>query len=298
MRGPRRIPAHAVDGAPNLGRKMIDTFLHGSSCPILTAASECTWLIGKQEQQCSGHDWRKPVCVTHPHAHTRSRVNDLAKCSCEAKIIRNANGRHRQCGAHQFDQLPRLRRQFRVKGRRGRHADSTAGIPPASEITPPFRHLRFGHNSGSLARRIVMVARRPCRYKWRMPRVIFSAIIFLGFMVGSAIVTPPRLVAAATEDDTHREMCNVVQATFMALTSAGDLAYPKDVVPSSQPTVVSENFFAPELGADERADLMSRRGKYSIEHFAPVCDWKGSPQPVVIGGDHMSVEFSNPIFFF
>ena len=122
MRGPRRIPAHAVDGAPNLGRQMIDTFrIPRIVVPYLTAASECTWLIGKQEQQCSGHDWRKPVCVTHPHAHTRSRVNNLAKCGCEAKIIRNANGRQRQCGAHQFDRLPRLRRQFRGHSRLGRN---------------------------------------------------------------------------------------------------------------------------------------------------------------------------------
>jgi len=87
MRGPRRIPAHAVDGAPNLGRQTIDTFrIPRIVVPYLTAASECTWLIGKQEQQCSGHDWRKPVCVTHPHAHTRSGAKDLANAVAKQRL--------------------------------------------------------------------------------------------------------------------------------------------------------------------------------------------------------------------
>jgi hypothetical protein len=34
-------------------------------------------------------------------------------------------------------------RRLWVKGRRGRRADGTAGLPPAPEIAGAFRHLRF-----------------------------------------------------------------------------------------------------------------------------------------------------------
>jgi hypothetical protein len=48
MGGQRRIPAHAGDRTPNLGRQMIDTFrIPGIIAPCLTVASECTRLIGK-----------------------------------------------------------------------------------------------------------------------------------------------------------------------------------------------------------------------------------------------------------
>jgi Translation initiation factor IF-3, N-terminal domain len=33
--------------------------------------------------------------------------------------------------------------RLRVKGRRGRQADGTAGLPPAPEVPRAFRHLRF-----------------------------------------------------------------------------------------------------------------------------------------------------------
>src|SRR6266702_10357 len=136
MRGPRRIPAHTVDGAPNLGRQTIDTFrIPRIVVPYLTAASECTWLIGKQEQQYSGHDWRKPVCVTHPHAHTRSRAKDLANAVANQRLSgmpTNANGD--ELSRVHIDQLPSLRRQFRVIHHR---VEPTAG--PAMSAFPRLR---------------------------------------------------------------------------------------------------------------------------------------------------------------
>jgi hypothetical protein len=120
MSGPRRIPAHAVDGAPNLGRQTIDTFrIPRIVVPYLTAASECTWLIGKQEQQNSGHDWREPICVTHPHAYTRSRVKDLANAVAKQSLSGMPTSASGNVVRTNLIKLPWLRRQFRVKLRSG-----------------------------------------------------------------------------------------------------------------------------------------------------------------------------------
>lgn len=136
------------------------------------------------------------------------------------------------------------------------------------------------------------------RYSLCMLRVIVTALVTLGFFVGLASVTrlPPSLAASGGE--THREMCNVIQAAFMAVRNSRDLAYPKDIGASSRSIPRIGTFFiAPAiLGKDELDDLISQQGRYSIEHFAPVCDWKGTPQSVIDGSDRMSVEFSNPIF--
>jgi hypothetical protein len=67
----------------------------------------------------------------------------IAKLWCAAQFGRDrprtvatGAGRSRTLSAH-------YGRGLRVKGGCGRSADGAAGVPPASEITPPFRDLRF-----------------------------------------------------------------------------------------------------------------------------------------------------------
>jgi hypothetical protein len=100
----------------------------------------------------------------------------------------------------------------------------------------------------------------------------------------------------------HPEMCNVVQAAFMAVSNSQDLAYPKDMAASSRPIQRLDTFgssFVADLGLgkDELSDLFSQQDKYSIEHFFPRwCGWTGRPQSVMDGSQPMYVTFSNPIF--
>ncbi len=77
MSGPRRIPAHAGDGTPNLGRQTIDMIrIPGIVVPCLTAASKCE-LIGKAKKQNCSSDCRKPH-VKRPHASLPFLVEDDA----------------------------------------------------------------------------------------------------------------------------------------------------------------------------------------------------------------------------
>jgi hypothetical protein len=102
---PRCIYAHAGDGTPNLGRQTLDTLrIPGIVAPYLTAASECGWLIGKQEQQNSGRDWRTSY-VTHPHASTpsqwkiwqlHSRSKDYQECQRAPVVVNYPDS---MCGA-------------------------------------------------------------------------------------------------------------------------------------------------------------------------------------------------------
>jgi hypothetical protein len=134
-----------------------------------------------------------------------------------------------------------------------------------------------------------------------MLRVIISALAMLSLVACFAIFPGLTPFAAARAGETHREACNIVQVAFMAVINSQDLAYPKDMGVSSHSigrleTFVSSYLARMGLGNDELSDLISQQDKYSIEYFAPVCDWRGRPQTVMDGHDRMRIEFSNPIF--
>jgi hypothetical protein len=175
----------------------------------------------------------------------------------------------------------------------------TSGLPPGANILGGGWHVSSvpGHRSINWPRRIVVVPRPPSLYSSYMLRVIVTALVTLGFFVGLASVTrlPPSLAASGGE--TNPDMCNVVQAAFMAVMNSRDVAYPKEIGASSRSIGRIGTFFiAPAiLGKDELSDLASQQDKYSIEHFTPVCDWRGKSQSVMDPGP-MRVEFSNPIF--
>lgn len=109
---------------------------------------------------------------------------------------------------------------------------------------------------------------------------------------------------------THDDVCDMVQASFVTLTKSQDPVYPRDIEPSSGSTMLegiqtssgsimlkgigSSPLAKMELREDEVSDLISQQAKYSRDHFLPECDWKGNAQPMAFGST--VVKFSNPIF--
>jgi hypothetical protein len=128
-----------------------------------------------------------------------------------------------------------------------------------------------------------------------MLRTIIISLVALGSFIGlTGIVLP----GTAQGGETHREMCSVVQAAFMAIRKSQNAIFPNDIEANSRPIPRIGTFFIPNelVTADERSDLISQQDRYSIEHFYPVCDWKGTPQSVLDEGTKMRVSFSNPVF--
>jgi hypothetical protein len=107
----------------------------------------------------------------------------------------------------------------------------TSGLPPGANILGGGWHVSSvpGRRSRNWPRRIVVVPRPPSLYSSYMLRVIVTALVTLGFFVGLASVTrlPPSLAASGGE--TNPDMCNVVQAAFMAVMNSRDVAYPKEI---------------------------------------------------------------------
>jgi hypothetical protein len=87
---------------------------------------------------------------------------------------------------------------------------------------------------------------------------------------------------------THDDVCDVVQASFVTLTKSQDPVYPRDIEPSSGSTMLegiqtssgsimlkgigSSPLAKMELREDEVSDLISQQAKYSRDHFLPECD--------------------------
>ena len=83
-----------------------------------------------------GAEGQRRVCLS-AHPSRRGQGLDVATATqamIQAAVDRRAMLHPEQC----CDQYLKW-----VKGRRGRQADGTAGLPPAPEIPRAFRHLRF-----------------------------------------------------------------------------------------------------------------------------------------------------------
>jgi hypothetical protein len=102
---------------------------------------------------------------------------------------------------------------------------------------------------------------------------------------------------------THDDVCDVVQASFVTLTKSQDPVYPRDIEPSSGSTMLegiqtsSGSIMLKGIGSSPLAKMELREdevSKYSRDHFLPECDWKGNAQPMAFGST--VVKFSNPIF--